>query len=52
MYNVQQIFLELHYNYDKFIWIMSNENLVQLNCLGEFITEALKLRDDGRSHYI
>ena len=31
-------------NGDKFIWLMSNESLGQLNVLGEFITRALKTR--------
>ena len=32
-------------NYDKFIWLLSNENLGNLSgFLGTFITEALKIR--------
>ena len=31
-------------NYDKFIWLLSNENLGNLSGLGTFITEALKIR--------
>ena len=26
---------------DKFIWIMSNEDIDQINCLGTFITKSL-----------
>ena len=35
-----------HNNYDKFIWLFSNENLStgNLNGLGTFITESLKIR--------
>ena len=38
-------YFEQYHKYDKFIWIMSCENLGQFNSLGEFITLALKLRN-------
>ena len=37
-------YFDAYNNYDTFIWLLSNENLGNLNGLVTFITEALKIR--------